>query len=173
MPSRSEQVYFHQQGDVVHLGWFDAQARGWTPAEGEVMLLLTVEGMDSHEGAPFTLTGVSEATDTRGVVHSNVQLEVPRLSRHVEQFVSEVYPNPTTGPLSIRLNLPEAGRVEIMVTDASGKQLGSAIELHLSAGRSELPMSMEGLSNGVYMIRVLHTENKKAIITRHKIVIAN
>jgi hypothetical protein len=172
MPSRSEQVYFYQQGDVVHMGWFDAQARGWTPAEGEVMLMLTVEGMESHEGAPFTLTGVSEATDTRGVVHSNVQMEVPRLSRHAEQFASEVYPNPTTGPLSIRFNLPEAGRVEVVVTDASGHKLGSAMELNLSAGRSELPMSLEGLSNGVYMIRILHTENKKIIMTRHKVVIA-
>jgi hypothetical protein len=158
MPSRSEQVYFYQQGDVVHMGWFDAQARGWTPAEGEVMLMLTVEGMESHEGAPFTLTGVSEATDTRGVVHSNVQMEVPRLSRHAEQFASEVYPNPTTGPLSIRFNLPEAGRVEVVLIDVMGKTLPlDCPELcarHFSTGVHELNVSIGHIAPGSYSIMI-------------------
>jgi len=175
MPSRSEQVYFHQQGDVVHLGWFDAQARGWTPAEGEVMLLLTVEGMDSHEGAPFTLTGVSEATDTRGVVHSNVQLEVPRLSRHVEQFVSEVYPNPTTGPLSIRLNLPEAGRVEVVLIDVTGKTLSlDCLDLcarQFSKGVHLLNVSTGHIPPGNYSIMIAADCVGNQFKNHHKLVI--
>jgi hypothetical protein len=173
MPSRSEQVYFHQQGDVVHMGWFDAQAQGWTPAGAEVFLELTIEGMESHEGVPFSLVGASEATDTRGVIHSGVQLEVPRLSRTAEAFKSEVYPNPTTGPISIRLNLPEAGRVLLTITDASGHQISGPKELYLGAGRSEWPMSFEGLSNGVYMVQIQFMDQQKSVTTRHKVIVSN
>jgi hypothetical protein len=171
MPSRSEQVYFHQQGEVVHMGWFDGQARGWTPASGEVFLELTVEGMESHEGAPFTLTGVSEATDTRGVVHTGVQLEVPRLSRTSQEFRSEVYPNPTTGPISLRLHLPEAGRVKAIVSDAYGHQVSGPFDLYFGSGRSEWPMSFDGFADGVYMLQLQFTNNQKTVTSYHRVII--
>ncbi|MBM3411716.1 MAG: T9SS type A sorting domain-containing protein [Bacteroidetes bacterium] len=107
------------------------------------------------------------------MIHSGVQLEVPRLSRAAEKFVSEVYPNPTTGPVSIRLNLPEAGRVSVIVTDATGQQVRSRVDMYLSAGRSELPLSLEGLSNGVYLVHFQYTENKMSIMTRHRVLVTN
>ncbi len=177
MPSRSEQVYFHQQGDVVHMGWFDAQAQGWTPAGAEVFLELTIEGMESHEGVPFSLVGASEATDTRGVIHSGVQLEVPRLSRTAEAFKSEVYPNPTTGPISIRLNLPEAGRVEVYAVDVLGKTVPMEVATEplsiLASGSHEFILSLGTLTSGCYSLIIRFESASSVTKNSHKIIIIN
>jgi hypothetical protein len=177
MPSRSEQVYFHQQGDVVHMGWFDAQAQGWTPAGAEVFLELTIEGMESHEGVPFSLVGASEATDTRGVIHSGVQLEVPRLSRTAEAFKSEVYPNPTTGPISIRLNLPEAGRVEVYAVDVLGKTVPMEVATEplsiLASGSHEFILSLGTLTPGCYSLIIRFESASSVKKNSHKIIIIN
>jgi hypothetical protein len=85
-------------------------------------------------------------------------MEVPRLSRHAEQFASEVYPNPTTGPLSIRFNLPEAGRVEVVLIDVMGKTLPlDCPELcarHFSTGVHELNVSIGHIAPGSYSIMI-------------------
>jgi len=138
-----------------------------------VLMELEAEGMERVEGEPFVLTGVSEATDSRGGVHTGVRLEMPRLTRAPQKLVTEVYPNPTNGPVSIRLNLPEAGRVEVVITDASGQQVAEPVQLNFTAGASTFPMSLEQLSSGVYMLNIQYFDNKKLVVHRHKVVIAH
>ena len=183
MPSRLEDVYFHQQGDVLHLGWFDKHATGWSPAAGEVLMELEAEGMERVEGEPFVLTGVSEATDSRGGVHTGVRLEMPRLTRAPQKLVTEVYPNPTNGPVSIRLNLPEAGRVEVVITDASGQRVILPMSKSTTArvttlqetpwmgGEHTINVSTGTAAAGIYQVRIRYTGTNSSATNQHKLIV--
>jgi hypothetical protein len=45
--------------------------------------------------------------------------------------------------------------------------------LYLGAGRSEWPVSIDGLSNGVYMVQIQFMDQQKSVTTRHKVIISN
>ena len=65
-----------------------------------------------------------------------------------------LYPNPTRGAARLRVVLPRAGRVQIAVFDALGRQVAVRTLGSQPAGPFETPLS-EGLAAGVYLVRVV------------------
>ncbi|HKV44173.1 MAG TPA: T9SS type A sorting domain-containing protein, partial [bacterium] len=65
-----------------------------------------------------------------------------------------VFPNPSTGPLSAHVRIPEAGEVRLEALDVAGRVVASQTAWR-QAGVHELPIS-RGLSfaPGVYVVRL-------------------
>lgn len=61
----------------------------------------------------------------------------------------EVYPNPTNG--QVQVNLGEASEGNLQVLDANGKLIE---EINIAKGVSNVEVSLEGLDNGVYFLKI-------------------
>ncbi len=68
-------------------------------------------------------------------------------------FSLSVYPNPNRGRFVVALETEQSGLAELTLTDLNGRQLVRQ-SAELLAGRSELPVELEGISAGVYLLRV-------------------
>jgi hypothetical protein len=94
-----------------------------------------------------TVTDAAGCTKTDSVqVLNRVSIEEIGLTR------LNVYPNPTSGALSIELGLQTPGRVEMALFDVAGKVCWEKQVAYMAAGKHEADLSR--MPAGVYMLRV-------------------
>lgn len=72
---------------------------------------------------------------------------------HGSESTVKLYPNPVNTKLNIEINVPKAGIASIKVMDATGRVVRMA-ELKLVMGSNITDIPMEGLADGMYMIKV-------------------
>jgi hypothetical protein len=66
----------------------------------------------------------------------------------------EVYPNPAQGRATLRLDLPTASEIEVRTYDARGRLVVGPERHIVGAGEHPVPLSLAGLSAGVYHVEV-------------------
>jgi hypothetical protein len=66
-----------------------------------------------------------------------------------------LYPNPALDRTNLVFELPEAGRVSIMVYDVEGKQVGTVINGYYPAGYQVVGLNTSGLASGSYVVRMV------------------
>ncbi|MFN0013625.1 MAG: C25 family cysteine peptidase [Saprospiraceae bacterium] len=72
-----------------------------------------------------------------------------------ERFNLAVAPNPTSGMLTVRLNLPAEQAVSIRVYDQLGRQVQTVQPLtRLAAGPFVRPLDLSGFAPGIYLVQV-------------------
>lgn len=76
---------------------------------------------------------------------------------HGNETMVSLYPNPVNTQLNIEINIPNASIAQIKIMDATGRVV-RAVDMQLQAGNNKSDISMEGLADGVYMIKI--TNNK-------------
>ncbi|TAF96586.1 MAG: T9SS C-terminal target domain-containing protein, partial [Cytophagia bacterium] len=79
-----------------------------------------------------------------------------------------VWPNPTTGLLQLKTWLAEAGKVEVMVQDLTGRTAKSN-QFRAEAGVFEAQMNLEDLPMGMYLLQVQTSQKrflKKVVLMR-------
>jgi hypothetical protein len=75
----------------------------------------------------------------------------------LDDFLTQVYPNPGTGDATINVGLLRQGNVNISITDLSGKLIGSIRKENLGAGDYSFNLAEitgRNLSAGAYLIRI-------------------
>jgi len=78
-----------------------------------------------------------------------------------------VYPNPSSGPVTIRYTLNGVSDVQIMFFDAYGRQIQRPVKLRQGSGIHTLPFPSDGLKPGLYFytLRVNNqTKTRKVVI---------
>lgn len=65
-----------------------------------------------------------------------------------------LYPNPTTGPATLRLNAERAGTARVRVLDLQGREVLAAQTAVLAGGVHEVTLDASTLPAGVYVVRV-------------------
>jgi hypothetical protein len=76
-------------------------------------------------------------------------------SQLVRPFLFEhMYPNPTKGVLKIRFNSPDERRVTVKLYDVVGRLAKKIFAGKAKVGMNEFLIMSEGLSAGVYFVRV-------------------
>jgi enterochelin esterase-like enzyme len=63
-----------------------------------------------------------------------------------------VFPNPSSGPATVRFELPKTGSVSVEIADREGRRTGILHSAVLPAGEHELAVNPEGLSSGMYFL---------------------
>ena len=104
----------------------------------------------------FALLGGGQVYYRLRVVDNNGSFKYSRvvlLKAQSAEWLAELYPNPVKTNLYIRLNSPLAGNCNLQMFDASGRQL-LRHTFSLLPGRNTLPLRVEGLAQGVYLIRL-------------------
>jgi hypothetical protein len=64
-----------------------------------------------------------------------------------------MYPNPVQNQLTVEVNTPKATTAELRIMDATGRVVRTVV-MNLSEGLNETEVSMEGLADGVYLLRL-------------------
>jgi hypothetical protein len=64
-----------------------------------------------------------------------------------------MYPNPVQNQLTVEVNTPKATAAELRIMDATGRVVRTVV-MNLSEGLNETEVSMEGLADGVYLLRL-------------------
>ena len=99
------------------------------------------------------------------------------MSVPLEFGLGRVYPSPFNTQTTIPFTLGRAGRVKLEIFDITGRNVGAFLQTPLhgrySAGMHEVVWNAEGLSSGVYLVRLqqqrtgtlLH-ETRKAVLVK-------
>ncbi|MEM1041859.1 MAG: PQQ-binding-like beta-propeller repeat protein [Bacteroidota bacterium] len=127
-------------GDYVYtlsIGAFPNQA-----VDSEVFAL-TVTGSSANGAAG--VWGVTEATPWEDSAASRA---VPG-----EAVLSDAFPNPSGGSVTVELSVPQAERVEVGVFDLLGRRVAVLHDGMLEAGVHPLRFDGRGLPAGVYVVR--------------------
>ncbi|MEO0081428.1 MAG: C25 family cysteine peptidase [candidate division WOR-3 bacterium] len=80
-----------------------------------------------------------------------------------------LWPNPCLGRATVSWNVPIAGRVELAVYDASGREVSQIVSDELAAGRHTRTWDGRALAPGVYFVKLDapgSTRRQKLILTR-------
>lgn len=99
----------------------------------------------SHQVFSFVLTNISVTGIERETVNNSLK----------------IYPNPSSGDVSVSYSLIVSSIIIIDVVDVSGKEVKRLLKEKQSSGTHQLNFNMEGMHEGIYFI--------KAIIDRQEI----
>lgn len=83
-----------------------------------------------------------------------VYSETKSISLSGKNFEISVYPNPVVSIGNLNIDLPEAGKVNIVLLDASGKELQHAL-LNGIVGLNVYSLNMSKLASGTYVLKVI------------------
>ncbi|MFN3917236.1 MAG: M43 family zinc metalloprotease [Flavobacteriales bacterium] len=86
----------------------------------------------------------------------DINLDVAVGVEEHNQFVSglSVFPNPTSDAATVRFNLSSNSNVNVSLLDMLGREVINITNGNLSAGEQQFIVNRNGLTRGVYMIRV-------------------
>ena len=73
-----------------------------------------------------------------------------------------VYPNPNNGAFTIDLDANAGGNAAFVLTDVAGKRIYSQ-KLQVEAGRNEIPVALDNISSGVYILRYQQGKTVRAV----------
>lgn len=129
-----------------------ATAYAWDFGDGNTGSGMNAQNVYSANGS-YTVTLIATGpcgsdTTTSTVVIQGISLDENPLSKSLE-----VYPNPTTGDVSVEFDLLGNSTADIRVTDMRGRVVKVADYDHLNA-RFSGSVSLNGLAKGIYTIEI-------------------
>lgn len=74
-----------------------------------------------------------------------------------------VYPNPASAQATVDYSLKNAGNVLVKLTDVQGKVVSSTTVANQQAGKHQLSINANNLSNGVYMLQLVTAEQSETL----------
>lgn len=113
----------------------------------------------------FDFTGSFEIIDANLEIDVTMTPDGTSITELTEGLTLEVYPNPTHGPLNLRVNTGGESAL-ISLTNYQGQTL-SQETLSPRFGETELSFNLRGYANGIYYIKVVagdHTQIRKIIL---------
>jgi len=70
-----------------------------------------------------------------------------------DETMVTMYPNPATSELNVDINIVKATNAKMKIMDATGRVV-KQIDMNLKAGGNQTKVSLEGLSDGMYMVNI-------------------
>jgi len=172
-PGVAMQPIFTQQAEVVRIAWFTTAAAQVLKA-GDLFLQLQISTQGFGEkGLPFELLGWSEMTDKAAVVYPQVQLRTPVWSPSFTHTALKLntYPNPARDLANIAFSIPSDGRVKVVITDMTGKEMDVPLQQFQRAGQYELHWDAGAIAAGMYFIRLEHESEGRVQRLQERLII--
>jgi hypothetical protein len=142
-------------------------ATNFTPTAGQwrsEQVVLTP--YKSYKNAMFNFRNISGYGDDLYVDDINIGSSTGITEQQLKDALN-VYPNPTSGQISVKLDLPTAGHILIRVYDVLGRTLTSVEEQNSFGG--VYPVDLRANKNGVYFVEVISdmgTVTRKIILNK-------
>jgi len=167
LASTGERVVFHQSGTDLNVGWF-AHNGPVHLKNGDVMLDIKLQSEFSVKDLYVGVRNMSMAYDNDAQRYEMVRIVVPKFLSAVPALQVQCYPNPFSTFTQIFYELPESGKVDVYVTDYTGKVVRFNSSVYPAYGRYSYELDAAGLVDGVYMIQVSF-ESNSGIMSRQNL----
>lgn len=133
---------------VLRIGWFSLSDVSLQANDPVFELELKTTGMVVGE---WTAEGLSEMANAWAEAYPEAGLRLPRVVRSLAgAFAASVYPNPTQDVSQLQVQLPEAGKLSIRITDALGRVVYELNGKPTAAGTQVFEVDAKVWSSGVY-----------------------
>lgn len=122
----------------------------------EEILILDDDNEDLNDGTPHW-NDILAAFNAHGIGEDWVSVrDEPVETALLPQapFLDSVYPNPFNPSTSICFFLPRSERVQLLLTDACGRELAHLIDSELVKGSYHVPVNMADAASGTYFVRL-------------------
>jgi hypothetical protein len=139
----------HYSNEVIHLNALP---------ESKVLAGYFFGGIRAQSGN----FGSSAANDTVYRIYISPNLSTGSIVND-ENMQAMLYPNPASSTSDLLLDQRSAGRINIVITDISGKELRKVYEGEASSGKSRFVINCAQLSPGLYFVRIRTVEGEKAL----------
>ncbi|MDP8205942.1 MAG: T9SS type A sorting domain-containing protein [Candidatus Electryonea clarkiae] len=142
---RTDRLIYHDDMSNMQYGWYEYAVSGrYISGESE---------RSEAELIHWLGTTVDDANNS----------EIP-----TEWKVKSVYPNPFNATLTTVIALPQPARLSILIYNLEGQEVATLASGHFQSGYQTVNFNAEGLSSGIYFLRVVVSQNLDEI---HKIVL--
>jgi len=159
LPSGKGSLQWKADGHSLRMTWFGDQAM--EAGEDGVLFWIRARLLDLNSylehGIRLEAGVESEMAGPDAVPYESVQLFVPRLQPDIVPstlLVGDIYPNPATDRLWLRLALPFASQLTLTVLDVGGRQVRATRTGRLEEGAREVELDLTGLATGPYLLRI-------------------
>lgn len=132
-----------------------------------------VIGSNSYDYSIGEMTLVSTETSsaviiTQGLLQPEAKFATNTTDLIISQNQLNIYPNPTTAILNLQPKFTEAGTMQLLVLDATGKTVFRS-EIKLNAGNEKQQIDISSFAAGNYLLNVNYTNNKTTSKNTYKI----
>lgn len=150
-------TYINPMDSVIEWGGFDRTNNQNLFIDGETIFtlyFLAKKPQDDWQKSPLYTTrkfvggencGDMEVTPTNGLYQVKM---IGGISLKENEII--VYPNPTTGDVTIKFNVPVDGNVNLSFSDANGAKVMTVLEEYMPSGNYTYTTTLRGLANGSY-----------------------
>jgi CSLREA domain-containing protein len=123
------------------------------PAGSWITALATMEDETSPSGYGDTseFSAAVQVADAAGAGTASATVDLPR-----EHALHGAAPNPFTTTATLRYDLPESGRIRLVVYDPLGREVAVLAEGEQAAGRYAIQLAAAPLAAGTYVVRLQH-----------------
>jgi endonuclease/exonuclease/phosphatase family metal-dependent hydrolase len=109
---------------------------------------------------PRTFIGFTTTTSDHLPVYASFDFrtinsaDAPVFEFPVATRIESVYPNPTSGPVTVDVSFDRPSDVRVDVVDVAGREIALLMDGHISAGVQQFSAALEGVASGLYFVRV-------------------
>jgi len=100
-------------------------------------------------------------TTTINVPDTNSLLPEPILAS--SEFTTKAFPNPTSGPVTIQLNVEQAAQFDIQLYNLSGQLLSVVHSGELLEGEQRFNLDLNNYERGTYLIRIVSKDQQETL----------
>ncbi|MEM6346876.1 MAG: T9SS type A sorting domain-containing protein [Bacteroidota bacterium] len=113
------------------------------------------------------ITEVHDNNNTGWVPLSNVSTDPLPIEKEIAPLKAKVYPNPARERAQVDFELDSPGELKVQMLDMNGRVIANLYDHMVPAGNFILPVSLNDLPQGMYLIKATHNAQAKVMPLIH------
>jgi hypothetical protein len=149
-------IYTHENG-IIRMAWYSIKPISLDVGDPLFTLIVNINDRPVSQNLDFVLDGVSEISDSKAKVESDLQLIMPKLKderRPEELTLNQNYPNPFINTTEISYYLPQDAIVVLKVFNSTGQEITELLNAPQTMGWHKLQFDGSSLAAGTYPVKI-------------------
>ena len=153
--------------DINYYKIYRGTDAGFTPDESNMVATtidLAYTDTPTELGTYYYIAAAVDFSGNLGVFTSPVSATLTSVDDNgaipLEYELSQNYPNPFNPETSIKFSLKQAGRVTLKIFNSTGQMVKTLVDQDMAAGSHNISFVADGLTSGVYIYRIMVTNNE-------------
>jgi len=153
----TDELLYPLENGVIRLAWFSLKPISLE--QGSTLFTISARVNDRMDGQSldFVLDGVSEISDSKAKVETDLKLLMPKLKderRPEELTLNQNYPNPFINTTEISYFLPQDAIVVLKVFNSTGQEITELLNAPQTMGWHKVQFDGSSLAAGTYPVKI-------------------
>ncbi|MDZ7776382.1 MAG: cohesin domain-containing protein [Bacteroidales bacterium] len=164
-----------EENGTIRINWFDIETKDFNKDAAIAQITVKVKQAFDKQTRLFELNDAELANGNAEVI-DGVNLKSLSVSTAADDMsgtaiTSTNSPNPFKETTNIQFNLPESGKVQIVLYDMMGSVVDNILEENMKAGQHDVELKANNLNQGVYQYRIILQGEKRDYSVIRSIVV--